>query len=155
MQARELLTREQEGGTPSIVSLNYEKSPMFLEKIPGPRILIVDDEPLIRWSLSETLATAGFRTLEAGDGRMALRQMDGEEGDVDLVLLDLKLPDVDGLSLLKQIKQRRPQCPVVLMTAYGTPEILDEAVRCGAALVTQKPFNVDDMPSLVRKLLAA
>lgn len=127
---------------------------MSAEKIPGPRILIVDDEPLIRWSLCETLATAGFRTLEAGDGRTALRQVDGEDG-VDLVLLDLKLPDVDGLSLLKQIKQRRPWCPVVLMTAYGTPETFDEAVRCGAALVTQKPFNVDEMPSLVRKLLAA
>ena len=84
-----------------------------------PTILIVDDEQLIRWSLSERLQQEGYRTVEAAtaaEARAALRD------PVDLVLLDYRLPDGDGLTLLKEIKQADPDTLVILLTAYASVE---------------------------------
>lgn len=95
----------------------------------SPRILIVDDEQLIRWTLKERLAVAGYRTVEASSGQEALERLDG---DVDLVLLDYKLPDVDGITLLRQLKERDPELVVVLITAYSSLESGIEAIKQGA-----------------------
>jgi len=113
-------------------------------------ILVADDEQLIRWSLRERLERAGFRVLEAENGKQALDHF--QEG-VDLVLLDLKLPDADGLLLLKKIKDHSPSQPVILMTAFGTQETVSEALRSGAYRVVDKPFDFDRMVRLVREAL--
>ena len=76
-------------------------------------LLIVDDEALLRWSLRERLAQEGHRILEAGTAAEALEQA----GGVDLILLDFKLPDGDGLSVLQRVKQTSPDTLVILMTA--------------------------------------
>lgn len=109
-------------------------------------VMVVEDEFLIRWSLNERLTEAGYRVVEAEDVREARSRF----GDaVDLVLLDLKLPDGDGRDLLRDFRAQRPGCCVVCMSAHGTPELGRELVREGARDFVSKPFDVDHMVRLV------
>ncbi|HXW04139.1 MAG TPA: response regulator [Vicinamibacterales bacterium] len=117
-------------------------------------ILIVDDEALIRWSVCETLESAGYRVHEAGCAREALALADGR-ADVRVILLDLKLPDSSDLGLLRQLLQVAPASRIILMTAHGTPEILDQALKTGAFAVLTKPFDLQEMVSLVAAAAAA
>lgn len=119
------------------------------------RLLIVDDEPLIRWSLRERLLGAGYKVVEARDAQCALVSFRDSQPPVDLVLLDLRLPDLDGVAVLRQIKSVRPNCPVIMMTAFGTPERTNEALTSGAYRVVDKPFSLDDMAGLVDEALAS
>jgi DNA-binding NtrC family response regulator len=112
-------------------------------------ILIVDDEALIRWSLSESLEAAGYRVSEAGSGREALGFIERGKNDHCVILLDLKLPDSSDLGLLRRILALAPGTRVILMTAHGTPEILDEALRLGAFGVLCKPFDLHEVVALV------
>ncbi len=116
------------------------------------RILIVDDEELVRWSLRARLEHDGYVVVEAETaGQAPARWREG----VDLVLLDLRLPDGDGLSLLKDLKHERPGCPAILMTAYGTPEVVRQARARGAHEVLGKPFDLDRMTALVAEALGS
>ena len=115
-----------------------------------PTVLVVDDEQLIRWSLATRLTDAGYRVLEAETGREALERH--REG-VDLVLLDYRLPDADGLSILKQIKEVDPDTLVILLTAFSSVETAVEAMKAGAYHYANKPFNVDEIALLVEKAL--
>ena len=83
-------------------------------RMPKPTILVVDDEALIRWSLTERLKSEGYQVIEAETGRSAVEKL--PEG-VDLVLLDYKLPDTDGLSVLRKIKEFDPDILVILLFA--------------------------------------
>src|SRR6266487_4988295 len=94
-------------------------------------ILIVDDEDLIRWSLAQTLEAEGFTVLEAASARETLDWLE-KGGDIGVVLLDLKLPDSSDLNLLRTLRGRAQGWQIILMTAHGTIEILDEAVHAGA-----------------------
>ena len=114
-------------------------------------ILVVDDEPLIRWSISETLGAAGHQVSEAQDAASALKALaDGPEPD--LVLLDFRLPDSNDLDLLAKITQIAPAATVVMMTAFGTPDVTAGALKLGASRVLNKPFNMHDLEDLVRSL---
>src|SRR5215470_2675456 len=94
-----------------------------------PTILVVDDEQLIRWSLTERLRGDGYQVLEAATGREALER--AAEG-VDLVLLDYKLPDLDGVTILKRLKEADPDLLVILLTAYANVETAVTAMKLGA-----------------------
>jgi len=121
----------------------------MLKKSPTVSVLVVDDEPLIRWSLAETLSDRGYTVLEAGDGRGAIEVLNAPCVPVDVIMLDYRLPDSNGLQLLEKIRALSPASRVVLMTAYGTPEVLEEALRLGAVCVVNKPIEMQDVPALV------
>ena len=123
-------------------------SPSAVEKSPAPRVLVVDDEALIRWSLAESLSDAGYTVSEAGDGASAVaRASDGET--YVAIVLDYRLPDSNDLHLLETIRGLQPKAAVVMMTAFGTPEVTAGALRLGAFRVVAKPFDVHEMVGVV------
>jgi len=119
------------------------------------RILVVDDELLIRWSLSEALTAAGYAVVEGRDAAEARQALRDQDHKPDLVVLDYRLPDSNDLGLLTTIRHEAPTAPVILMTAYGTAEVVKGALDLGAYRVVSKPFEVNDMASLVTEALAA
>jgi CheY-like chemotaxis protein len=107
-----------------------------------PAILVVDDEQLIRWSLCERLRAEGYLLCEAATGREALERF--AEG-VDLVLLDHKLPDIDGTEVLRRMQQADADTLVVMLTAFSTVEGAVKAMRDGAHHYVTKPFDMEQM----------
>jgi DNA-binding NtrC family response regulator len=117
--------------------------------LPSLRVLILDDESLIRWSVAETLAAAGHAVLEAADGTTALRALAEVSDPIDVVLLDFRLPDSNDLTLLSNIRRLTPLSAVVLMSAYGTPEVTKGALELGVYRVLNKPIDMHDVGLLV------
>ena len=132
-----------------------EKFTFTVKKSPALRVLIVDDEPLIRWSLVETLGESGHGVAEAADAESAIRTLSEGSDPFDVVLLDYRLPDSNDLGLLSTIRRIAPQSAVIMMTAYGTPETADGALALGAYRVVPKPFEVHDMAELVMEAHAS
>src|SRR5450432_1856487 len=133
MLVHSVLTESVIPGSASHTGLrNFSPMP---KKSPTVHVLVVDDEPLIRWSLAETLGDEGYGVLEAGDGRGAVEALQHSSRPVDVVMLDYRLPDSNALTLLATIRAVSPQSRVVLMTAFGTPEVATEAMRLGAVCV--------------------
>jgi DNA-binding NtrC family response regulator len=113
-------------------------------------VLVVEDEMLIRWSMAETLAAAGHTVIEAGDAASARRVL--ARGDlVNVVFLDLRLPDANDLTLLADIRRLAPESAVVVMTAFGTGEIAAKARQLGAYTVLSKPFELNEVEPLTRQ----
>ncbi len=112
----------------------------FLEK---KRLLIVDDQVGIRILLLEVFATEGYDTFQAANGRTALEIVRNHRPD--LVLLDMKIPGMDGLEILKQIKEYDRSIKVIMMTAYGELDMIKEATDLGALMHFTKPFDIDEM----------
>jgi len=115
-----------------------------------PRILVVDDEKLIRWTLRERLEEGGYAVVEAETGTEALLLAD--EG-ADLVLLDFKLPDIDGLEVLRRMRERHPDMLVILITALATVENAVEAMKRGAWHYLNKPIDFEELLLHVGKAL--
>ena len=115
------------------------------------RILVVDDEPALRLTLQEALASEGHSVRTAADGAEAMKAI--ESIRFALVLLDLRLPDVEGLDLLGRILDRRPDVPVVMITAYSTIETAVAAMRAGAADFLPKPFTPGELRETVARAL--
>ncbi|HET9706065.1 MAG TPA: sigma-54 dependent transcriptional regulator [Vicinamibacterales bacterium] len=119
--------------------------------MPSATVLVVDDEPLIRWSLVNRLKDEGYRTLEAGTGAEAVSQH--RDSGADLVLLDFALPDSNGLTVLKQIKEADPDSLVIMLTAHTGVATAVEAMKHGAFHYANKPFDLDEVMMLVEKAL--
>ncbi len=114
-------------------------------------ILILDDEPVIRDVLQTVLGKAGFATLEAATAADGLDRLEAEP--VDLLLLDLMLPDRPGLEVLTEVRQRWPELPVVIVTAYSSVESAISAMRQGAYHYLPKPFRNDEVVHVVKQAL--
>ena len=112
------------------------------------QVLIVDDEPLIRWSITESLAGAGYIVEEADAAASALKMIATASEPFHVVVLDLRLPDMNDLSLLSTLRQVLPSALLILMTAFGTAEILEDARQLGAKVLA-KPFELDQLNRLV------
>ena len=125
-----------------------------MQKKSARRVLVVDDEALVRWSIAETLRVHGYDVAEAADGRAALAAAVDPATVPDIVLLDLKLPDSDDLGVLASIRRALPRVPVILMTAFGSAEVLEEARRLGVYTVLDKPFDLEELDLLLEQALA-
>ncbi|HHY96061.1 MAG TPA: response regulator [Firmicutes bacterium] len=116
------------------------------------RILVVDDEKNIRVTIQQCLVEAGYEVELAVSGEHALQKL--EAGTYDLVLLDIKLPDLDGIEVLRRLKHRWPEHAVVMITAFGTIETAVQAMKLGAVDYLQKPFTPDEIRNVVKTVLA-
>jgi DNA-binding NtrC family response regulator len=125
-----------------------------VEKSPKLQVLIVDDESLIRWSMAETLAHAGWEVFEAGNAKEALERLSADPRP-DVILLDYRLPDSSDLTLLETIRRMAPRSPILMMTAYGSPAMQAGALERGAHRVVSKPVELTDLPPLVREAYEA
>ena len=115
------------------------------------KILVVDDEHLIRWSLEQSLRKQGYEVQTAASGEEALRQL--QEETPDLMLLDIQLPGMDGLEVLSRAKEFDEELIVIMVTALGVLETAVKAMRMGAHDYINKPFNLDELAIIVRKAL--
>lgn len=115
------------------------------------KILIVDDQFGIRILLNEVLHKAGYKTFQAANGIQALEILNNDSPD--LVLLDMKIPGMDGIEILKRMKAVNPDIRVIIMTAYGELDMIQEAKDLGAMMHFAKPFDIDDIRNAVREYL--
>jgi two-component system, NtrC family, response regulator AtoC len=120
--------------------------------MPSRRVLVVDDERLVRWSLSERLRADGIEPVQAASAREAI---DAAAQGIDAAILDYKLPDGDGISVLKQLRQMDPDLPVVMLTAHTEVEVVVEAIKAGASDYVAKPFEVHDVALRLARALEA
>jgi DNA-binding NtrC family response regulator len=117
------------------------------EKFPQ-QVLVVDDEPLIRWSVSQSLSDLGFDVTDAPDAATALKIVTTSPLPFRIVVLDLRLPDMHDLSLLGTLRQLLPAARLILMTAFGTPEVMAGARSLGATVLS-KPFELEELNRIV------
>jgi two-component system, response regulator, stage 0 sporulation protein F len=107
------------------------------------KVLIVDDQNGIRILLMEVFSSEGYNTFQASNGKLALEIVRNDEPD--LVLLDMKIPGMDGLEILKHIKAINKEIKVIMMTAYGELDMIKEATDHGALMHFTKPFDIDEI----------
>ena len=116
------------------------------------RVLVVDDDEDMRAALSEALARLGLSTETATDGEDGLRKVEADR--FDLVISDIKMPNMGGIELLAKIKEVSPELPVIMMTAYGSVETSVEAIRAGASDYILKPFSSDILENSISRILS-
>lgn len=130
--------------------------PVEIDRIPGTSemrtILIVDDEERLRRGLARSLGREDRRTLTAASGEEALGLLKGRK--VDLVITDLVMPGIDGMTLVRDIKRTVPGIEVIIITAYGSAESMKEAEELGVACYLAKPFDLSDLKSRVDACLS-
>lgn len=115
------------------------------------KILIADDEKNMRWILEKNLKDEGFQIIEAKDGEEAFNQF--LDGEPDMIILDYKMPVLDGMEVLKRINKINSKIPVIMITAHGSTEAAIEAMKHGAIDYIQKPFDIEELKIKIRKSL--
>ena len=128
--------------------------PSALQPIPGRRalhVLLVDDDSLVRWALGCALSQHGCVVIEAKDARSAIRSVTDPSNVFDVILLDYRLPDAQGLELLTTLSRLAPQSRVMVMSAEIPADEIAEAIRRGASAFVPKPFDLDDVWTLVSR----
>ncbi|MBC7105935.1 MAG: sigma-54-dependent Fis family transcriptional regulator, partial [Firmicutes bacterium] len=115
------------------------------------KIVIIDDEEHMCWALERAMRQEGYQAFAATGGRQGLELVRREAPS--LVLLDLKMPEMDGLEVLRRLREMSPRLPVIMITAYGTIETAIEAMKLGAVDYITKPFDLDELKIVVRKAL--
>jgi len=118
------------------------------------RVLVVDDEGLIRWAVGEALAMGGHTVVQAGNAAAARHLVRESAEPIDVVLLDYCLPDSKGFQLLDDLHQLSPDSAVVMMTAHCDPALTAEALDHGAQRVIDKPFDLRELDAVLREAAA-
>lgn len=114
------------------------------------KVLVIDDEPIVRLSSKRTLVPEGFDVTLADSGRIGIEILERESFDV--ILLDLKMPDMGGIDVLKVIMKRWPGTKVIIVTGYSTVDTAVEALRLGAYNHIEKPFTPDSLLAAVKEV---
>jgi two-component system, NtrC family, response regulator AtoC len=114
-------------------------------------ILVVDDEELVRWTLVQTLSNEGYKVEEAETGEIAVEKF--QKKVFDLVILDIKLPGIDGIEVLKKIKEMDKDAMVIMITAHGGVESAVQCMKLGAFHYFQKPFDIEEVKLFVKQAL--
>ncbi|MFQ5881373.1 MAG: sigma-54-dependent transcriptional regulator [Candidatus Methylomirabilales bacterium] len=115
------------------------------------KIVVADDEESVRWTLKKALERSGYTVLTVADGQAAVEA--AERVKADLVLMDIKMPTLDGLQALSLLRERRPEAMVIVMTAFGSLQAAVEAMKRGAYDYITKPFDFEELSLLVRRAL--
>jgi len=115
------------------------------------RVLIIDDEKNIRLTLSQCLELADYEVDTAVSGEHGLEKYANE--NYDLILLDMKMPNLDGMEVLRRVKKQNPGQDVIMITAFGTVETAVEAMKLGAVDYLRKPFTPEEIRSIVKRVL--
>lgn len=115
------------------------------------KVLIVDDQFGIRVLLQEVLSKEGYKTFQAHNGSLALELAQKELPD--LILLDMKIPGMDGLEILRNLRKLEIDTKVLMMTAYGELDLIQEAMELGALAHFTKPFDIDELRQVVKSQL--
>jgi DNA-binding response OmpR family regulator len=111
------------------------------------RLMIIDDDPYVSESLRDRLQLLGYDTIVAHDGRtaLALMALEGKDAPIDGVLLDVHMPIMNGIEVLKELRVQYPTLPILMMSADADPKVLEEAVRLGARMYLIKPFDLIEL----------
>lgn len=115
-------------------------------------ILVVDDEPIVRESIRDWLKDAGYNVITAETGEEALKLLD--KHDISVLVIDVRLPGRTGISVLKDVKVKKPEIKSIVITAYPSEELSEEAKKQGAVDYLVKPINPDDLEKLIRDTLS-
>ena len=118
-------------------------------------ILVIDDENNIRTMVRLALTHVGHRVDTAADGFEGIEKWETNGADYDLVLLDQRMPGMEGLEVLRELRGRTPTIPVILITAFGTFDLACEAMRSGAMEFLRKPFTLETLRSAVTAAMKA
>ncbi|MGO9480319.1 MAG: response regulator [Candidatus Kryptoniota bacterium] len=124
--------------------------------MPKSRVLVVDDEESLRFLLSSELEAEAFEVQSAGDGEEAIeivRKEIEENKKFDVVLLDIKMPKVDGWEVLRFVKGNSPETKVIMLTAYADVKNAIESLRLGASDFVSKPYDLDDILTSINRAL--
>src|SRR5882672_9577103 len=116
-----------------------------------PKILIVDDEADMRFAVRMLLERSGHAVVEADNGDAALSRID--EGAPDLVLLDMRLPGMDGIQILQKIREKQKDLPIIMVTGYGNVELAEQALQFGADHYLSKPFHNKELIEVIQQIL--
>jgi len=114
-------------------------------------VLLVDDDPGVRFALTEVLRDRGYRVISASSGAQALALLVG----VDVVVTDLSMPGMDGLELVSHIAAYAPRLPVILLTAHGSEQLVRLASSRGARGCVSKPFDIDEIARVIEDVRLA
>jgi len=117
------------------------------------RILIVDDQKGVRRLLEELFKKEGWDVQIAGDGKEAIHMVEELMPELDLILMDVKMPNMNGLEATRIIMERNFNIPIIMMTAYGENEVVKQAVDAGAKKCISKPFDIMVLRDMVNNLM--
>jgi CheY-like chemotaxis protein len=119
------------------------------------KVLVVEDDPLLRRILTKILQTWGYAILEAPDGLSALEHIRAEPPEVSLILLDIMLPLLNGLEVARHVREEQPSLPIVACSAALTDEIKDDLLRLGVNLFLPKPYTPEALRTVLVSLLGS
>lgn len=137
---------------PMTTTTNHKDSIPFSPERQLPQILVVDDEPLVCWSLEKTLNRAGCRVTSLSCGEKAIELL--RTGHFDLVITDLKLPKMDGFHVAEAARAIFPDIPVILISAFGDPSAREHSERLKVNYFFDKPFDLQEITNIVLRLVS-